>query len=442
MSAPVIQDSVSALRFPPYRVLRLSGGVKVYLVHDDSQELVSMSVIAKAGSTQEHVEGQASMSAAMLSRGSVRHSPTVFAENVDRLGASVRSMGHRDTTGVAFTGLGSHTDALIRLVAECVHEPAFDPDEFERLRFQMMSDHEYSLSDPQYLAHRAFAKTLYGQHPYAASRNGTLESLASLSAEQCESFYSALRDSSEWFIVVVGNFSENSIENSLEESFGRLRSALSPRTPIAPAEHKTLSCSYAAYESARQVIVNVGQLCIDRHHADYPGLQFLNTILGGYFLSRLNSIIREEKGFSYGVHSSLDSMFHASRFAAGCSVSAENLRETLSILRGEWTRLASEKISEEELRRCKRFILGSFARSMETPQEVAQAIGTAEEAGLEPEYYAEFAKRIAELSAEDLLGVQQRCVHPRQLVISASGRESDLRTILEEQGPTQSLVIL
>ncbi len=441
MSAPHIHDTVAAFHFPPYRVFQLAGGVKVFVVHDQTQELISLSVIAKAGSTQETREGEAAFAAAMLSRGSLKRNTTQFAEDVDALGAALRSMGHRDTTGVAATGLAQHASTLVELLAECVLEPAFDPEEFERLRFQTVSDHEYSLSDPQFLAHRAFSKTMFGDHPYATSRSGTLGSLSEMSAAQCSQFYSDLRANAPWFIVVAGNFENEQIDKDLRRHFDALISR-SSQTAIIPVEPiRSTRCGFAAYENARQVVLSVGQLTVGRTNKAYPAIQLLTTMFGGYFLSRLNSIIREEKGFSYGVHASLDSMVHASRMSASCSVSPENLAETIDILRQQWKRLASEKISEAELRQCKRFILGSFARSMETPQQVAQFLGTAEEAGLEPQYYEEFVQRIAALSVDELFAVQQEFILPDALVIAAAGRKADVQPVLEKVADTQELLI-
>lgn len=441
MSAPHIHDTVAAFHFPPYRVFQLAGGVKVFAVQDQTQELISLSVIAKAGSTQESCEGEAAFAAAMLSRGSLRRSTTQFAEDVDALGAALRSMGHRDTTGVAATGLTQHASTLVELLAECVLEPAFDSEEFERLRFQSVSDHEYSLSDPQFLAHRAFSKTMFGEHPYASSRSGTLQSLSEMSAAQCSQFYSDLRSNAPWFIVVAGNFENEQIDKDLHKHFDSLTSR-NTQTPIIPVKpiHST-RCGFAAYENARQVVLSVGQLTVGRNNKAYPAIQLLTTMFGGYFLSRLNSIIREEKGFSYGVHASLDSMVHASKMAASCSISPENLAETIDILRQQWKRLASEKISEAELRQCKRFILGSFARSMETPQQVAQFLGTAEEAGLEPQYYEEFVQRIASLSVDELFAVQQEFILPESLVIAAAGKKTDVQPVLEQVAETQELFI-
>ncbi len=442
MSAAPIKDSVGSFHFPPHRIFSLPSGAKVFVVHDPSQELLSLSVVAKAGSTQEHHGGEAGMGAAMLVRGTKKLGPTDFAERIDSLGAAIRGMGHRDTTGVGLTGLATYSDDLFALIADCIHEPLFDADEFERLRFQWLSDQEYSLSDPQYLAGRCFSELMFSGHPYGRSRHGTLDTLKTLTREQCVDFYATVHKSAPWFVVVAGNFPPDRVDELVHRHFDTLNGTSAQLQRIEPAAIDTLRCGFSACEQAQQAVLHVGQLSIGRESGDFPGLQLLNTAFGGYFLSRLNSIIREQKGFSYGVHSSLDAMVHGARLAVSCSVSHENLAETIAIIRSEWTRLAEEKISEDELRHCKRYILGSFARGMETPQQVAQFLGNAEEFGLQPSYYEDFVARIAELSADDLLEVQHRQLHPNQLVIAASGKADLVRPVLEHVGDTREINVL
>ncbi len=441
MNKAIIHDVIPPFSFPAYRCETLTNGSIAYILQDNTQDLVSISFTALGGSTQETLEGQAELAFSLLSRGTMARTALETALAVDDKGASLRSTAHRDTSGLAMTGLAEHLPALIEIMSDCLLNARFSEEEFERLQQQALADHEFELSEPNYLAHRGFAKYLFGEHPYARSRGGTVHSLKALNVDLCREFFLSLRATSRWMCIVAGKVDPDEVLKLLEQNLGSLSSTQSRIPRMSLPLDTSFRSGFVDCPTAQQVVLDMGHFSIERCAKDYPALQLTNTIFGGFFLSRLNALIREEKGYTYGIFSTVDAMLHASRLMCSCSVSAENLADSIALIRQEWRRMAEQKITEEELVRARRFILGSFARSMETPQQMAVFLATREEFNLPADFVDQFVKTIASLTIDSVFEVQQRCFRPDELVIVASGPKSEIESTMTSIGPSTELFI-
>ncbi|MFM8569194.1 MAG: M16 family metallopeptidase, partial [Candidatus Kapaibacterium sp.] len=358
-----------AFALPPWSTLTLSSGVRMHCIPDMTQELLSVTLVCGRGATEQTRPSQAVMTGAMLTRGTRMNTAPEIADIVDALGASIRSSGNRDAVSISISGLAKHHGTMIRILAECAVHPSFDEEEFERLRALYVSDHELSLAYPGYCASQAFSSLAYADHPYGTPLNGTKADLESVTAQDCRRFQDSMKDHAAWTVVVAGAFDHDVVTREVDEALADLRPSPSVRPDFRTASRSGLVTGYSVGPSAQQTVFQIGQHCIGRLDPDYAALTVLNTLFGEYFLSRLNSVLREEKGFTYGVHSSLAFRRHGYLFLAWSSVSAENLEESLSIVLREWQRLRDEPVPAEEFDLCRRYLSGMLATSIETPQQ-------------------------------------------------------------------------
>lgn len=425
MQAPIISTTLSDFKFPPYKNIVLSGGATLFVLPDYNQEIVNISVLSRQGATKESIEGLASMTTQLLHLGTTTKSATEIAQKVDMLGASLSIKSQWELSGLSISGLKDSASEMLSIISDCILNPMFSKSEFERIRKNAISDLMFELSDPNFLASRAYVKAMFDGHPYSRQRIGTMESLMQINVEDCVEYYNQLRTSSSWMIIVSGNVQDDLIHD-ISTTFGGLQSVTKTKTAQnwQPTEGRKIA--FVDLPSAQQSNIIIGQLAPEFGHPDYAGVHVLNTMLGGYFLARINAILREEKGYTYGVYSGYESRFEASELSISGAVSAENTRESIEIILGEWERLHSEPVGSDELQQCKQFLTGSFARSTETPSQLSALTRNVAEFDRKPEFHEEFIAAINQLTPESLFKIQQEHIKPDSLVISACGRKEVL----------------
>ncbi len=178
----------------------------------------------------------------------------------------------------------------------------------------------------------------------------------------------------------------------------------------------------------------MGFQTVGRENEDFIAMQFLNTILGGSFISRLNHNLREEKGYTYGIHSGIDTYKQATIWAAKTHVGSEVAGDAVREILREIDRMATEPISDDELETTRKYLLGSFALRTETPQQVVSLVSALEMFNLPDDYYQRYFAEVAAMTKEHLFTVQQRRFAAQNLVIAASGSVEHLRSQLGELG--------
>jgi zinc protease len=425
MQQPIISTSLSEFKFPPYRNIILKGGAMLFVLPDYNQEIVNISVLSRQGATTESIEGLASMTTQMLHLGTTSRSATEVAEEVDMLGASLSIKSQWELSGLSISGLKDSASAMLEIISDCILNPLFLESEFERIRKNAISDLMFELNDPNFLATRAYTRTMFDGHPYSRQRIGTVESLMQIRVEDCVAYYNQLRTSSSWMMIVSGNVQDGLLED-ISATFDGLQSVAKTKAVQNWQPTFGRKVAFVDLPSAQQTNLIVGQLAPEFGHPDYAGIQVLNTILGGYFLARINAILREEKGYTYGVYSGYEIRYEACELSISGAVSAENTQESIEIILREWERLHSEPIGWDELQQCKQFLTGSFARSTETPSQLSALTRNVAEYDRKPEFHEEFIKTINELTPETLFRIQQEHIKPDSLIISACGRKEVL----------------
>ncbi|MDL5049288.1 insulinase family protein [Oscillatoria amoena NRMC-F 0135] len=170
-----------------------------------------------------------------------------------------------------------------------------------------------------------------------------------------------------------------------------------------------------------QSSVRVGKLMVSRNHSDYPGVLLLNHILGGFFGSRLMKNIREEKGLTYGIHSSIHALMHGSYVVIGADVNKENRQLTIDEIRTEIARLRSDRIPEAELEIARNHFIGSLQSDMSTPFAHADKHKVISLFKLNHDYYQQLIQSLLALTQQDLLEIAQKHFQEESLLTASVG---------------------
>jgi zinc protease len=425
--------------FPEYFEHHLPNGMKVIVYEDHALPLASVSVVAHGGAAADGAQpGLASMSTELLIKGTASRSANEIAEEIELLGGSIGSGAGWDSSSAGVGMLSRHLPAAFDVLADVVRNPAFPAEEIERVREQRLADILQSKANPSSLAYDRFCAALYGEHPYAMPLDGTEQSVTALRAAEMRALHARLFVPDNMFAIAVGDVDPEAFVRLCEKHFGDMAPTGQARSGAPePVMENTRCVQVVDRPAAVQSSIFVGHVGIPRGHDDYIAVYLLNMLFGGYFGSRLNLNLREDKGFTYGAHSRYDARLQAGPFSAGAEVRNEVTDGAVEEMLFEMDRLRNEVVGEEELTRVKNYVVGSFPLQIETPNQVAQRMINIEIYGLEKSYYNTFNSSIMALTPEDLRRTAERWLHPARTAIVAAGRGHLLRHTLERFGTVE-----
>jgi predicted Zn-dependent peptidase len=184
--------------------------------------------------------------------------------------------------------------------------------------------------------------------------------------------------------------------------------------PFAPNETPKAPI-HEIRKNAMQSSIRLGMISMTRHHPDYFKFSVLNTVLGGFFGSRLQKNIREEKGFTYGISSSIVPMQRAGYWVVGTDVNNSNVEETCDEIRKEMRKLQQERVGIEELELVKNYLMGSFTGELTQAFDIAEKIKVIQLENLPKDFYDQFQRQIMECTPEDLLELANKYLDPSNL---------------------------
>ena len=196
---------------------------------------------------------------------------------------------------------------------------------------------------------------------------------------------------------------------------------------VSPERRDLEEASSGAYyeekKDALQSAIRIGKRLFTKPHPDYPAMLVLNTILGGYFGSRLMSNIREDKGYTYGIGSAIVSFSHAGYFTISTEVGAEVTKDAVKEIYFELKKLQTEKISDSELALVRNYMLGTFIRSIDGPFALADRFKGIHFSGLNYDYYDRYIETIRTISSEKLIELANKYWKKEEMIELVVGRK-------------------
>ncbi|MCU0330793.1 MAG: insulinase family protein [Candidatus Kapabacteria bacterium] len=425
---PPLSTAPLQFSFPVASKATLANGTTVYLLPRSTERLITISVGIHTGALFDVVEGETTMTANMLSRGTMRLNPEAFALEVERRGCSISSHADRDSTMVTATGLADHTEALVGLLAECLLQPAFDEAELQRQLKRRLADVHVNLTDPDWLASHAHLAVAFPNHGYSRPREGTPHSIAEISRDTLvrvhQRFLAAPKD-----VIVAGSFDADAIVAQLDSALAAMPGG-GATAPYPWAVPTMRAACLAERHDAVQTVIRGGLPSVGYDHADYVALSLCTAILGGYTLARLFMVLREQKGYTYGAYALSDVRPHASSIVFQTSVGNAVTHDALATLATEINGLAAQPITTRELDYTRQYMLGTFVRSTETPQQVASMVWNQVRYALPERYYETYVQRLQQLALEDLHDVASRYFSTERWFLGLCGAPDVVRPAL------------
>ncbi|MCQ2960493.1 MAG: insulinase family protein [Bacteroidales bacterium] len=380
-------------------------GIPIYLLPLQDQEIVKIDFIFKAGDYAAKSALTPLSTLAMLQEGSLTNSGEQIAERLDFLGSYVYQQVSKDDATISICCLEKHLPETMNIITDFILNPTFPEDKFQTHISKREERYKIDIERVEVLSQKKLAEVLYGEkHPYG--RSSSLEDFSSLKREELIKFHTHNYTAEKCTIVICGNPKSYEVQTLVEilknngiKNLGRTPKIIEPKIiSDKQIKHKIEK------ENAVQSSINIGKILVNKTHPDFIPLQVLNTVLGGYFGSRLMTNIRENKGFTYGIGSGIISHEHSGYFIITTRVGNEVVEPALAAIYDEIKKLRTELIPQDELDMVKTHMQSTLIRNFDgaipTSEMLKNIIGYNIDFN---NYYQKYWKTIQKIQSKDLL---------------------------------------
>jgi zinc protease len=368
--------------FPHVERAKLTNGLTLVVVDLRGRPLVSATLVLRNGAVDEPDRdgGATVLAARALTEGTEDHDAIALVEASERLGAALHAEAGWDAMSIGVDVPAARLEPALELLAEVTLRPTFPEAEVERLRDERLNDLLQAEADPRRRADEAFAATIYsGGSPYHRPSGGTRETVEPLDAGRLRAAYHRGLDPTRATLVVGGDLTGinvHAIAQRLLGGWGAMFGAGSSGTIVAESAVRERFIRVLHRPGSVQTEIRIGHVGVPRRIPDYHALSVMGAILGGLFNSRLNTKLREEKGYTYGAGAGYDLRRAAGPFAARAPVNTEVTVAAILDIMAELERIRSEPVTAAELAAARDFLVGVFPLRFETAGAIVGALAS------------------------------------------------------------------
>ena len=431
--------------FPEIGRHRLSNGIDVWTAEQRDVPLVSVLVLVRAGASFDPAvrPGLAAITGDLLDEGCGDLDALALHDRLGRLGAQLDTEVGADATLVGLTTLERFAAPSLALLAEMVSAPRLDERDFERVRDLRVNRLLQLREMPPAVAERVFVRLLFGNHPYGHLPIGTEESLRAMDPGETRTFHHEMYDPSRVTIIAVGDGSHDTLAALVEGAFGGWTGSAIPHSypdpaalPVPALDPSDANRLYVVGRAgAPQSELRIGHVAVSRTSPDYHALVTLNLVLGGQFVSRINTNLRERKGYTYGARTSFDFRRGPGPFVLHASVQSEATADAIREAMNELRAIRHDRpVTNEELELGRAALTRGYPRNFETAEQVGRALAQLALYGLPDGYFTEFVPKVLSLTSEDLTRAAAQHIHPDKLLTVIVGDPEKFGGGLEEIG--------
>ncbi|MEM8964803.1 MAG: pitrilysin family protein [Bacteroidota bacterium] len=397
-SVPPPSQPISHVHLAEAKTHYLSNGVPVHYINAGKEPVVGIELLLPlAGIKHEPESGIGFFTMKMLAEGTQRRTAYAISNFVDSYGAFLQLNSGLDYASIEIYTLKKYTDALLSLLVELLTEATFPTDELEKLKTIQGQKIRVSNEKTSVVASKKMRAVLFGENQ-AYGKSLTEEGVSSIIQSALIDFYQT-KVAANWEIVISGQV-DDEILGLLEKHIGTL--TVDRQKPL----HQSGVWDYTSVEKKHleprpdnlQSSIRVGMPLFTKDHPDAIPMRILNTVLGGYFGSRLMKNIREEKGLTYGIYSSVVSLQEAGYLVIGTDVKKERTQAALTEIYREIAILRDQPIDSIELNTVKNYMAGRLLTSVDTPFALAEKFKSIYLHNLNYTYFQDYLKMLQEVT--------------------------------------------
>jgi predicted Zn-dependent peptidase len=428
--------------FPDFERSTLPNGLQVIACHLPGRPLLAAQLVirgdAGGGATGEPAElgGVTVLTARAMTEGTARRSAVDLIEASERLGAEIGADAGWDSLAVSLEVPRSRLLPALGLMAEVALEPSFPAEEVERLRDERLNDLMQAKAEPRRRVERVYPETIFdASAPYRRPLAGTEATVPRIDRDAIAGRHASLMRPDAATLIVAGDIGGLDITGEAIAAFGGWS---------APSGGLMSGGASTARPGRRIVVVDrpgsaqtelrVGHLGVARSTPDFHALSVLNAIVGGLFNSRLNNLLREARGYTYGINSSFDMRRHAGPFTVRCAVQTEVTVPAVVDILGELARIREGEVETAELTIARDYLVGVFPLRFESAAQVASSITGLVVNGLPDDELDRYRPAIAAVTAEQILAAARTHIRPDEASIVMVGDVARFGDALRDAG--------
>ena len=402
-------------------------GIKAWLVEDHSIPFMALELSFRGGSSLDAADkrGAVYLMTGLLEEGAGDLDAQAYAKALEGLAASVDYDSSDDSVRISAQFLTSNREEVVALLRDTLLNPRFDQSAIDRVRGQVLSGIAADLKDPNDIARDAFSAMAFGDHPYGSPEKGSMASVQALTRDDIVQAYRDVFALDRVVVGAVGDITPDALGAMLDTLLGDL-----------PAEGKPLpgkadvtiegGVTVVDYDTPQSVAI-FGQTGIDRHDPDFFAAYVLNQVLGGgSFESRLMTEVREKRGLTYGVYSYLAPRDLASVYLGSVASASDRIAETIEVIRAEWTRMARDGLTQEELDAAKTYLTGAYPLRFDGNGRIARILVSMQRDNLPIDYIATRNDQVNAVTLDDANRVAARLLRPDDLHFVVVGKPQGL----------------
>jgi predicted Zn-dependent peptidase len=412
--APPIKDAIDfEITLKPCTRISLSNGVPVYYINDGAEEVAMIDFVFEAGNNYENKNGVAVATNHLIKNGTTKRNAFEITEYFEYYGAYLSRKCYNETASFTLHCLAKHLKELLPLIRELITDAVFPQSELEIFQQNSIQRLSVNLLKCDFVANRLIDQYLYGAtHPYG--RVSSKENIEAITREDLTTFFQQFYINAKCKIFSAGKLPVD-FEQLLETQFGDLLL----NQNILPVMHKREIASQKKHfiqndKNGVQGAIRIGRPFPDRRHPDFKKGIVLNTLFGGYFGSRLMGNIREDKGYTYGIHSYLENHLKESSWVVITEAGKEVCEATITEVYKEMELLREEPVNEEELLLVKNYMMGLNLGYIDGPFQIISRWKSLILNELDENYFYDSLRVIKEVSSKELLELSNKYLVPEQ----------------------------
>ena len=420
----------------------LSNGLNVLLIEKPGLPRVSMGLVCQSGAITDPLSkpGISSLVASMILEGTTIRSSTDISSQMEYLGAHLSSSASREYSSISTQALKAHWSTALEIMSDVCRNAIFPKNDLERIRKERLIELTRISDNPNWIASTVSRAIQYGpKSVYGHPLIGTTESIQKLTRNELLKHFKRSYVPQNSTLIIVGDVIEKEAMDQCNEYFGDW---IAPNMVVRPDQCHNVDHHYpgasifmADKPDAAQSIINASYLTLPRNHSDFYNLTLLNYILGGQFTARLNSNLRQDKGYSYGYTSSVDWCLKPSILTAGgavqTGVTTEAIKETIKEFDGI---KGTRPITSKEFNDAKLGILRGIPSRFETQSQTIDQLAQLVVFNLGDDYLESYSNEIDAVTKDDVNNLARSILDDKLLKILVVGDKATIEPKLKELG--------
>ena len=387
----------------------LDNGLDLYYLNAGQQPVLRFEMVFNAGRWFEPSGSVSSFTMKMLGEGTSSRSAFEIASFFDRYGAYTDFRSGFDTATATLYSMNRFLETVLQEFVEVVTQPSFPDDQLQIRKQIAIQERRVNLEKNSFVAAEEFRGKLLGSsHPYG--RTPSEEVIEGIESGTLSSYHKNNIIGGRPTLLLSGLVKDEDLE-LINNVLGQLKFG---QTNVSDEhEAKTQLGSFVTEkEESVQSSIRMGKMSLPMDHPDYHKFMVVNELFGGFFGSRLMKNIREEKGFTYGIYSSIRNHQHADYMVIGTDVKKEFTTRTIDEIYKELKTITSAPPDQEELDTVRNYIFGSLQNALTTPFALMDQFRHVHFHGLDYSFYDKLIDDVKNIDRDSFLGTARKYLYP------------------------------